>query len=315
MLRGAALFPTPEIAPPRPFLFGDFSRCFVGFFVLVAPQRPFLPGGGIFPQGRVSRQLIHYPHWAVHFVWPHVLLHILVEKLMLQSCNRVVAGCCKAVVAWWLDVSTLWSPYVSTLWSPYASTLWSPYASTLWSLYASTLWPPYASTLWSPYVATSVMLCCLALPPVAVHAAHGLSRPVVFHRRPHQVGFAERLPAYRTGEVRLPFFSRFFNEVLNEVLMEEVVALAAGVDLDDGGLTVTLWAGALPAQQFPEFLEFIQHGSDLGGKHCSLVDADSSNRWPRPDWTIRCRRFQLRMCPSPGESRCRGIEGEFYPEA
>ena len=102
----------------------------------------------------------------------------------------------------------------------------------------------------------------LALPPVAVHAAQGLSRPVVFHRRPHQVGFAERLPAYRTGEVRLPFFSQFFNKVS----VEEVVALAAGVDLDDGGLTVTLWAGALPGQQLPEFLEFIQHGPDLRGE-------------------------------------------------
>ena len=186
--------------------------------------------------------MIHYPHWAVHFVWPHALLHILVEKLMLQNCNRAVAGCCKAVIAWSLDVSTLWSPYASTLWSPYASTLWSPYASTLWSPYASTLWSPYASTLWSPYastlwspyastlwlpyVATSVMPCCLALPPVAVDAAHGLSGAVVFHRHPHQVGFAERLPAYRAGEVRVPFF--------NEVLVEEFVALAAGVDLDDG---------------------------------------------------------------------------------
>ena len=77
------------------------------------------------------------------------------------------------------------------------------------------------------------------LPPVAVHAAQGLSGSVVFRRHPHQVGFAERLPAYRTGwVVGFPFF--------NEVLVEEVMALAAGVDLDDGGLSVTLRAGALP---------------------------------------------------------------------
>ena len=60
----------------------------------------------------------------------------------------------------------------------------------------------------------------------------------------------------------MPFFNRFFDEPL----VEEVVALAAGVDLDDGGLPVTLGAGALPGQQFPEFLEFVQHGPDLRGE-------------------------------------------------
>ena len=83
--------------------------------------------------------------------------------------------------------------------------------------------------------------------------------PSFFVAAPHQVGFAERLPAYRTGwVVGFPFF--------NEVLVEEVMALAAGVDLDDGGLSVTLRAGALPGQEFPEFLEFIQYGPDLRGK-------------------------------------------------
>jgi hypothetical protein len=116
-------------------------------------------------------------------------------------------------------------------------------------LFSSFLPVPVGSSLW----------IFPSLPPVAVHAAHGFSGPVVFRCHPHQVGLAERLPAYRTGwVVGFPFF--------NEVLVEEVMALAAGVDLDDGGLPVTLGAGALPGQEFPDFLDFIQHGPDLWGK-------------------------------------------------